>query len=111
MAYSDQYVVKKLREKKMSELGIENAWDFETLLKEKVKINLPYLTKGRTSSDYFLLVSKDDSYVPSKIQKKLRIELGYPETYYLPPGHVLNGVFYPVHLKKMKNYYLSKLGQ
>ena len=59
--------------KKMSELGIENAWDFETLLKEKVKISLPYLTKGRTSSDYFLLVSKDDSYVPSKIQKKLRL--------------------------------------
>ena len=40
MAYSDQYVVKKLREKKMSELGIENAWDFETLLKEKVKRKL-----------------------------------------------------------------------
>ncbi|MDC0254277.1 dienelactone hydrolase family protein [Bacteriovoracales bacterium] len=111
MAYSDQYVVKKLREKKMSELGIEDAWDFETLLKEKVKIDLPYLTEGRTSRDYFLFVTKDDSYVPSKIQETLRADLGYPETHYLPPGHVLNGMFYPVHLKKMKDYYWLKLGQ
>ena len=111
MAYSDQYVVKKLREKKMSELGIEDPWDFETLLKEKVKIDLPYLTEGRTPRDYFLFVTKDDSYVPSKIQKTLRADLGYPETHYLPPGHVLNGIFYPVHLKRMKDYYWSKLGQ
>jgi dienelactone hydrolase len=108
LAYSVQAVVRKLRKEKMKKFKIGEAWDFETFLKEKIKIETPYLTKGRDSGDYYLFITKKDSYIPGRSQMKLRDKLGFPKTTFLKNGHVLNGILYPFHLKKIKDYFLSK---
>ena len=100
MAHSEQVVVKKMRRRKMKELGISTKQEYEEVLKEKVKIRLPFLTLGRKARDYYLFVAAEDTYVPEEVQLGLRSKVGFPETTFLKKGHVMNGIFYSVHLKR-----------
>ena len=108
MAHSVQPVVKKLRQKKMKELNLLNKRDYEELLREKIKLGLPFLTDGRKAKDYFLFVALEDDYVPVEVQVGLRQKLGYPEALFLGKGHLMNGIFYSVHLKRMKEFYKKR---
>ena len=105
MAHSVQPVVKKLRNKKMKELKLFDEKDYERLLRRKFKLGLPFLTDGREAKDYFLFVALEDDYVPVEAQVALRQKLGFPEALFLEKGHLLNGIFYSVHLKRMKEYF------
>ena len=109
MANSEQPVVKKLRQKKMKHLGLLNKNEYEEILRKKVKVRLPFLTTGRGAEDYYLFVVLDDDYVPGKTQSSLRQNLGFPETVFLEKGHIVNGIFYSVHLKKMTAFFKKRL--
>ena len=105
MAHSEQPVVKKLRQRKMKNLDLVSKNEYEEVLRKNVKIKLPFLTKGRQVKDYYLFVVLDDDYVPGEVQVSLREKLGFPETIFLEKGHVMNGIFYSIHLKKMRDYF------
>ena len=107
MAHSEQVVVKNAAEKD-ERARISTKQEYEEVLKEKVKIRLPFLTLGRKARDYYLFVAAEDTYVPEEVQLGLRSKVGFPETTFLKKGHVMNGIFYSVHLKKMKDYFRKR---
>ena len=92
----------------MKNLDLVSKKEYEKVLRKNVKIKLPFLTKGRQVKDYYLFVVLDDDYVPGEVQVSLREKLGFPETIFLEKGHVMNGIFYSIHLKKMRDYFRKR---
>ena len=108
MANSEQPLAKKIRLKKMEELNLETNKEYEEVLKRKVKLELPFLMDGRKVEDYYLFIVLEDDYVPGEVQLNLRKKLGFPEALFLDKGHLMNGIFYSLHLNKMKKYFQKR---
>lgn len=94
MTYSNLDRVVDIRNKHMEGAGIENKADYLQALKDQEVFSLTDAMCRRKTEEFYLFISKHDSWVPTKYQWHLWSELGQPKHHVSSLGHQTASVWF-----------------
>lgn len=110
LTYSSLGPIKRWRNQRMKEFGINQTDEFRKLLSQKVLIDPLHFIEENKRDNVYMVVGKRDTVVPSVNQEKLWNAFGQPKAEFIKyGGHYSTGATYIYKLDKIKNFLFKSL--
>tara|TARA_B100001248_G_scaffold241870_1_gene208920 strand:+ start:30845 stop:31879 length:1035 start_codon:yes stop_codon:yes gene_type:complete len=88
IAYSNQEIVVRLRNRMMASHNIKTPEELEHRLREEYLIDPTNFSRMVNPRDFYMVIGKRDNKVPTFYQKELFKKFGMPYSYSLPLNHI-----------------------
>ncbi len=88
MSTSDNGQVVKLREARMEHEHMTSVDEYESMLRKTMRYDPTYFASNANPKNIFMVISDNDTKVPTLVQKELFVDLGSPQSTTFSTNHV-----------------------
>ncbi len=100
MAYSKQVVAQRIRKAQMKVANIKTVDDYLQYLNENISLDLQEALKARSPDDFYLFISRSDSWVPTHYQWYVWSSIGQPKFEKFLLGHLTTPIWVSLTRKR-----------